>query len=97
MSRVLPSSVRKKRPGGVGVAVRTRERSGVAGVVAEVSSVVIVGLAIAAVASELGAVVSGNGIVASGGGVETRVAPAMSAVVRVAKWPAVSPPVRQRT
>jgi hypothetical protein len=77
--------------------VRTRERRGVAGVVAEVSSGVVVGLAVAAAASEPGAVVSGNGIVASGRGVETRVAPAISAVVRVAKWPAVSPPVRQRT
>jgi len=89
--------VPKKRPGGVGVEVRTREWSGVAGVVADVSSGVVVWLAVAAVASDPGAVVSGNGIVAIGGGVETRVAPAMSAVVRVAKWPAVSPPVRQRT
>jgi hypothetical protein len=72
--------------------VRERERSGVAGVVSVFPSENGGGVGVPSVA-----VVSGNGIVAIGGGVETRVAPAMSAVVRVAKWPAVSPPVRQRT
>jgi hypothetical protein len=92
MSRVLPSSATKKRTEGVGVRVRESERSGVTGVVADSSSE-----GVAAGWSEPGAVGSGKGIVASGGGVETRVAPAMSAVVRFAKWPGVSPPVRQRT
>jgi hypothetical protein len=97
MSRVFPSRVPKKRTAGVGVRVRESERRGVAGVVADASSEGVVGLGVAAGGTEPGAGVPGKGIVASGGGVETRVAPARSEVVRVAKCPAVRPPVLQRT
>jgi hypothetical protein len=96
MSRVLPSRVPKKRTAGLGVRVRESERSGVFGVVADASSDGIVGLVVRAGGIEPGAGVAGNGIVASGGG-EPRVAPAMSDVVRLAKCPAVMPPVLQRT
>jgi len=48
-------------------------------------------------ASVPGAGVGGKGIVASGGGLEMPVAPAMSDVVRLAKCPAVMPPVLQST
>jgi hypothetical protein len=67
--------------------VRESESIGVVEVVADGSG--------AAIAGSVG--VAGNGIVARGAGVETRVAPAMSDVVRFAKCPAVRPPVLQRT
>ena len=95
MSRVLPSRVPKKRTAGVGV--RENGTSGVAGVVADASRDGVVGLGVGSGGSAPGAGVAGNGIVASGRGLEMPVAPAMSDVVRLAKCPAVMPPVLQRT
>jgi hypothetical protein len=97
MSRVLPSRVPKKRTLGVGVRLRESEIRGVIGVVADASSEGDVGLGVASGGSEPGTGVAGKGIVASGRGVENPVAPAMSDVVRLAKWPAVMPPVLQST
>ncbi|MEP6471924.1 MAG: hypothetical protein ABJC28_07890 [Acidobacteriota bacterium] len=77
--------------------MRENERSGVAGVVADASSEGVVGLGAASGGIEPGAGVGGKGIVAIGRGGEKPVAPAMSDVVRLAKCPAVMPPVLQRT
>ena len=70
---------------------------GVVGVVGDASSEGAVALGVASGGSEPCAGVAGKGIVASGRGLEMPVAPAMSDVVRLAKCPAVMPPVRQRT
>ena len=70
---------------------------GVVGVVGDASSEGAVALGVASGGTEPGAGVPGKGIVASGGGVETLVAPAMSDVVKLAKCPAVIPPVLQST
>jgi hypothetical protein len=85
--------VTKERAAGFGVTVCAREEAGIVG-----DRVLASAVASAAVCAAAGVtVVRGKGIVASGGGVVARVAPAMSAVVREAKCPAVRPPVRQRT
>jgi hypothetical protein len=89
--------VPKNRTAGVGVGVRESERRGVAGVVADVSRESVVAVSVTSGGRKPGAGVAGNGMVASGGGAEARVAPAMSDVVRLAKCPAVMPPVLQRT
>ena len=67
------------------------------GVVGDASSEGAVALGVASSGLAPGSAVGGKGIVASGRGLEMPVAPAMSDVVRLAKCPAVMPPVRQRT
>jgi hypothetical protein len=97
MSRVLPSRVPKKRTLGVGVGVRESEMRGVVGVVGDASSEGDAGLGVSSGGTEPGTGVPGKGIVAIGRGLEMPVAPAISDVVRLAKCPAVMPPVLQRT
>lgn len=70
---------------------------GVVGVVGDASSEGAVALGVASGESAPGAGVPGKGIVASGRGLEMPVAPAISDVVRLAKCPAVIPPVLQST
>ena len=77
--------------------MRGSEMRGVVGVVGDAASEGAVALGVASGGTEPGAGVPGKGIVASGGGVETLVAPAMSDVVKLAKCPAVMPPVLQST
>ena len=77
--------------------MRENGTSGVAGVVADESREAVVGLGVASGWRAPGVGVPGKGIVASGRGLEMPVAPAMSDVVRLAKCPAVMPPVLQRT
>lgn len=76
--------------------MRENGTSGVAGVVADESREGVVGPGLASGRAPA-AGVGGKGIVASGRGLEMPVAPAMSDVVRLAKCPAVMPPVLQST